>query len=64
MRSSELYFEVVTAVLLVSAIGIITVFIAAAFTADRAVMVGVSCAMMVATTAALVARLWRLSRPA
>jgi hypothetical protein len=63
MRSSELYIEGVTAVLLVAVIGIISVFIAAAFTADRAVLVGASCAMMVVTGVILVARLWRLSHP-
>lgn len=63
MRSSELYVEVATAVLLVAVVGIISVFIAATFTADRNVMVGASCAMMVVTGAVLVARLWRLSHP-
>jgi hypothetical protein len=61
MRSSGLYLEVATAVLLVAVVGIISVFIAAAFTTDRAVMVGASCAIMVVTGAVLVARLWRLS---
>jgi hypothetical protein len=61
--TSQLYFEVITAVLLIATIGIIAVFLAAAITSDGRIIVGASCAAMVLTAGILIARLWRLTHP-
>jgi hypothetical protein len=63
LSSVQVYLEVITAVLLVAVLGIISLFIAAAITGDRAVVVAASCAVMVLTAAILATRLWRLTRP-
>jgi MFS superfamily sulfate permease-like transporter len=63
LSTLQLYLEVTTAVLLVAVLGIIALFIAAAITGDRTIIVGASCAIMVLTAAILAARLWRLTRP-
>jgi hypothetical protein len=63
VSTSQLYLEVTTAVLLISTIGIIAVFLAAAITSDGVILVGASCAAMVLAAGILIARLWRLTRP-
>jgi len=62
MRSNlQLYLEAITAVLLMSTIGVISGFIAAAITGDRTITIATGGAMTVLTGAILSARLWWLT---
>jgi hypothetical protein len=63
MRSNlQVYLEAITAVLLMATIGIISGFIAAAITGERAITIATGGTMTILTGAILAARLWRLTR--
>jgi len=63
LSARQVYMEAITAVLLTATIAIISAFIAAAITGDRAISIGAGCIMLMPSAAVLAARLWRLTRP-
>jgi hypothetical protein len=63
-RPVQLFFEAITAVLLMATMGIISAFIAAAISDDRAIIFATACTIALTTEAILGVRLRQLTRTA
>lgn len=63
LGAPQVWMEAVTAVLLTATVAVISVFIAAAITGDRAISIGAGCIMLMSSGAVLAVRLWQLTRP-
>ena len=62
LNTVQIYMEAAIALALMATIGIITGFIAAAATGDRAISVGACLVMLTVSGTVLAARLWRMTR--